>query len=173
MTRVECADDVFECCYPPPPPPPPRQSQTHSHHPKYAISRTNSNDKRTFIILPNSGAARCPCKTRFSSRLSLSVFGLVVFLKSLSTTRLYRGRAPKLTSDNYKCCQSGETMTSVSTGHIILTPTQPVGSRRPQRGSNPGPPRPKSRALPTELPRTPLSKSRQFAPTLISNRDVK
>ena len=29
-------------------------------------------------------------------------------------------------------------MTSISAGHIILTPTQPVGSGRPQRGSNPG-----------------------------------
>ena len=29
-------------------------------------------------------------------------------------------------------------MTSVSAGHIILTPTQPVGSGRPQRESNPG-----------------------------------
>ena len=41
-------------------------------------------------------------------------------------------------------------MTSVSADHIILTPTQPVGSRRPQRGSNPGPPHQESRALPTE-----------------------
>ena len=31
-------------------------------------------------------------------------------------------------------------MTSVSAGDIILTPTQPVGSGRPQQGSNPGPP---------------------------------
>ena len=31
-------------------------------------------------------------------------------------------------------------MTSVSAGHIILTPTQPVGSGRPQRESNHGPP---------------------------------
>ena len=29
-------------------------------------------------------------------------------------------------------------MTSVSAGHIILTPTQPVGSGRSQRESNPG-----------------------------------
>ena len=42
-------------------------------------------------------------------------------------------------------------MTSISAGHIILTPTQPVGSGRPQRGSNPGPPDQESRALPTEL----------------------
>ena len=42
-------------------------------------------------------------------------------------------------------------MTSVSAGHIILTPTQPVGSGRPQRESNPGPPNQESRALPTEL----------------------
>ena len=31
-------------------------------------------------------------------------------------------------------------MTSVSAGHIILAPTLPVGSRRPQWGSDPGPP---------------------------------
>ena len=43
-------------------------------------------------------------------------------------------------------------MTSVSAGHIILAPTQPVGSGRPQRESNPGRPHQKSRALPTELP---------------------
>ena len=43
--------------------------------------------------------------------------------------------------------QSGETMTFVSAGHIILSPTQPVGSGRP------GPPHQESRALPTELAR--------------------
>ena len=52
--------------------------------------------------------------------------------------------------------QSWETMTSVSAGHIILTPTQPVGSGRPQRESNPGPSHRESRALPTELPRPPI-----------------
>ena len=46
-------------------------------------------------------------------------------------------------------------MTSVSAGHIILTPTQPVGSGRPQRESNPGPPHQESRTLPTELPSPP------------------
>ena len=44
-------------------------------------------------------------------------------------------------------------MTSVSAGHIILTPTQSIGSGRPQQGSNPGPPHQESRALPSELPR--------------------
>ena len=48
-------------------------------------------------------------------------------------------------------------MTSISAGHIILIPTQPVGSGRPQQGSNPGPPDQESRALPTELPRPPRS----------------
>ena len=55
-------------------------------------------------------------------------------------------------------------MTSASAGHIILTPTQPVGSGRSQRGSNPGPPHQESRALPTELnppPPPPLKKARQ------------
>ena len=51
--------------------------------------------------------------------------------------------------------QSGETMTSVSAGHIILTPTQPVWSGRPQPESHPGPPDYESRALPTEIPRLP------------------
>ena len=45
----------------------------------------------------------------------------------------------------------GGSMTSVSPGHIILTLTQPVGSGRPQQGSNPGPPHQESQALPTEL----------------------
>ena len=49
-------------------------------------------------------------------------------------------------------------MTSVSAGHIILTPTQPVGSRRPQQESNPGPPHQESHALPTELTRPPYIK---------------
>ena len=57
--------------------------------------------------------------------------------------------------------QSGETMTSVSAGHIILTHTQPVGSGRPQRESNPGPPQQESDALMTELPR-PLNKVRKW-----------
>ena len=48
-----------------------------------------------------------------------------------------------------------ETMTSVSAGHIIQTPTQPVGSGRPQQYSNPGPPHQVSRVLPTELQRPP------------------
>ena len=47
--------------------------------------------------------------------------------------------------------QSWETMTSISAGQIILTPIQPVGSGRPQRGSNLGPPDQESRAPPTEL----------------------
>ena len=44
--------------------------------------------------------------------------------------------------------QSWETMTAVSAGDIILTPTQLVGGGRP-------PPHQESRALPTELPRPP------------------
>ena len=48
--------------------------------------------------------------------------------------------------------QSWETMTSVSAGHVIMTPIQPVGSGRPQRESNPGPPHQEPLALPTEPP---------------------
>ena len=84
---------------------------------------------------------------------------LVGFLTSLWTTRLYRGRVPRQSVWQFYVLphmrQSWETMTSVSAGHIILTPTQPAGSGRPQRELNPGPPRQESRALPTELPRPP------------------
>ena len=82
------------------------------------------------------------------------------FLTSSSTTRLYRGRAPRQSVWQFYVLphtrQSWETMTSVSASHIIPTPTQPVGSGRPQRESNPGPPHQESRALPTELPRPPI-----------------
>ena len=46
-------------------------------------------------------------------------------------------------------------MTYFSAVYITLTPTKPVGSGRPQRVSNPGPPHQESRAPPTELPRPP------------------
>ena len=51
-------------------------------------------------------------------------------------------------------------MTSVSAGHIILTPTQPVGSGRPQRESNPGAPHQESGALPTK-PLRPLEEKEE------------
>ena len=77
---------------------------------------------------------------------------LVGFLTSSSTTRLYPGRAPRQSVWQFYVLphmrQSWETMTSVSAGHIILTPTQPVGSGRPLRESNPGLPHQESRALP-------------------------
>ena len=57
--------------------------------------------------------------------------------------------------------QSWETMTSVSAGHIIQTPTQPVGSGRPQRESNPGPPHQESRALPQSY-RAPLNVMQKY-----------
>ena len=69
------------------------------------------------------------------------------FLTSSSTTRFNRGRAPRQERLTHMR-QSWETMTSVSAGHIIQTPTQPVGSGRPQRESNPGPPHQEWRALP-------------------------
>ena len=81
--------------------------------------------------------------------LFVCLFG---FLTSSSTTRLYPdGPQDKSVWQFYVLLhmrQSWETMTSVSAGHIIQTPTQPVGSGRPQRESNPGPPHQESRALP-------------------------
>ena len=98
---------------------------------------------------------------------------LVGFLTSSSTTRLYRGRAPRQSVRQFYVLshmrQSWETMTSVSAGHIILTPTQPVGSGRLQR---PGPLHQESRALPTELPPPPpppgLFRSNNNCKTLLS-----
>ena len=84
---------------------------------------------------------------------------LVGFLTSSTTTKLYRGRVPRLTSDNFTCCHTRDRARRpwllVSAGHIILTPTQPVGSGRPQRESNLGPHHQVSSALPTELPHPP------------------
>ena len=55
---------------------------------------------------------------------------LVGFLMSSSTTRLYCRRAPRQSVWQFYVLphmrQSWETMTSVSAGHIIVTPTQPV-----------------------------------------------
>ena len=62
-------------------------------------------------------------------------------------------------------------MTSVSAGHIVLTPTQPVGSGRPQRESNPGPPQKESRALPTELPPPPFPQRRDREGEKIQKRE--
>ena len=67
--------------------------------------------------------------------------------------------------------QSWETMTSVSAGHIIQTPTQPVGSGRPQRESNPGPPHQESRALPQSY-RAPHTRSGQLTFLMIPKRPV-
>ena len=93
-------------------------------------------------------------RTYFGPRTREGLAGLVLLLTSSSTTRLYGGRAPRQFYVLPHMRQSWETMTSISAGHIILTPTQPVGSGRPQRESNPGPPHQESRALPTELPRS-------------------
>ena len=87
-------------------------------------------------------------------------FCLFGFLKSSSTTRPYRGRAPRQSVWQFYVLphmrQSCETMGFVSAGHTILTPTQPEGGGWPLRESNPGPPNQKSRALPTELPHFPV-----------------
>ena len=97
---------------------------------------------------------------------------LVGFLTS--TTRLYRGWAPRQSVWQFYVLphvrQSWETMTSVSASHIILTPTQPEGSGRPQYKSNAGPHQ-GSRALPTELPR-PLSLSPLHSKNAVSLNKV-
>ena len=67
-------------------------------------------------------------------------------------------------------------MTSVSAGHIIQTPTQPVGSGRPQRESNPGPPHQESRALPQSYrappPPPPPPELREIGILRVGDRDM-
>ena len=92
-----------------------------------------------------------------------SIFlGLVGVLTSPSITRLYHGRAPRQSVWQFLRAVTHETETGdhdfcLSRSHYTaLTPTQPVGSGRPERESSPGPPHQESCALPTELWR-PLS----------------
>ena len=67
--------------------------------------------------------------TKKTDSLFVYLFG---FLTSpSSTTRLYRGWAPRQFYVLRHMRQSWETMTFVSAGHIILTHTQSVGSGRP------------------------------------------
>ena len=70
---------------------------------------------------------------------------------------IYRGLVPRLTSDNFMCCHTRDRVGRPRhRSHYTDTdPADKVGSGRPQRGSNPGPPHQESRALPTELPRPP------------------
>ena len=117
----------------------------------FIIQRCVRCGHNTFIAIIN-----CKCA---------SLFVWLVFLTSSSTTRLYLGRAPRQSVLPHMR-QSWETMTSVSAGHIILTPTQPVGSGRPQRESNPGLPHQESRALPTELLRPPKCATDQLTISL-------
>ena len=49
-------------------------------------------------------------------------------------------------------------MTSFSAGHVILTPTKPIGRGRPDLRSNPRPSHQELRALPTELTLPPFTK---------------
>ena len=118
--------------------------------------------------LTNSFEVARPWSLHTLNNRSFCSFG---FLTSSSTTRLYRGRAPRQSVWQFYALpymrQSWETMTSVSAGHIILTPTQPVRIGRPQREWNPVPPHEELRALPTELPR-PRNRSKKHINYLLA-----
>ena len=68
-----------------------------------------------------------------------------------SSTRLYLGRAARLMSDNFYMLphtrQLGDHDFCLSQSHYTETDPTSIGSRRPQRGSNLGPPHQESRAL--------------------------
>ena len=59
------------------------------------------------VFIPGTSCSKHIAKIQ---RLTLSVNSLFVylvgFLKSSSPTRLYRGRVPRLTSDNFTCCHT-------------------------------------------------------------------
>ena len=84
--------------------------------------------------------------------MNVCLFG---FLTSSSATRPYRGRVPRLTSDNFTVLphtrQWGDYNFCLS-----RSLTQPVWTRWPQWESNPGPRHQESGALPSELPPPPL-----------------
>ena len=65
-------------------------------------------------------------ESSFLVKQVICLFCLFGFLTSSSTTRLYRGRAPRQSVWQFYVLphmrQSWETVTSVSAGHIILTP---------------------------------------------------
>ena len=94
---------------------------------------------------------------RFSRLPYIRFFIFLVSFNALVSSWAISLTDPK--TDIFSCCQRerGETMNSVSASHIVLTvtPTQPVGSGCPDRGSNPQPPDHKSCALPTELTHPP------------------
>ena len=76
------------------------------------------------------------------------------FLSSSSATRPSRGRAPRLTSDIFTCCQRKTERGDhdfLSQPVAILTSTQPVAGERPDWGSKPRPSDQETGALPTEL----------------------
>ena len=110
-------------------------------------------DQSVFQYLFTNIVGQLQMVVRFACKINNIKRGfvcLVGFLTSSSTT-IADGPQDKSVWQFYvlpHMRQSWETMTSVSAGHIIQTPTQPVGSRRLQRESNPGPPHQESRALP-------------------------
>ena len=96
---------------------------------------------------------------QWSSKITEILFVCFGFLASSSTTRLYRGRAPRQSGWRFyrlpHMRQSWETMTSVSAGHIILTPIQRVGGGWPQPELNPEPPHQESLYRLSNLPPPP------------------
>ena len=87
------------------------------------------------------------------SQLFVCLFG---FLTSSSSTRLYRGRVPRLTSDNFTCChtrdRAGDHDFCLSRSHYTdIDPTS--RERAATAGIEPRTSSPGARALPTELPR--------------------
>ena len=84
-------------------------------------------------------------------KCSLKTACLFRFLTSSSTTMLYRGRVPRLRSDNFMCCytldRAGRPWLQSQPSHY--TDTDPTSG---ERGSNQGSPNQEWRVLLTELP---------------------
>ena len=92
------------------------------------------------------------CKNYHSARRARSIVCLVGFLTPSSSTRLYHGRIPRLTSDNFTCCHTetkrGDHDFCLSQSHY--TDTYPTSREwAATAGIKPG------TSLPTELPPPP------------------
>ena len=124
---------------------------------KYALQKRFMNNGRPL--------QKCKILKEFFESTGLRFVCLFGFLTSSSTTRLYRGRAPRQSVWQFYVLPHeagvGDHDFCLSRSHYTDT-DQPVGSGRPQRESNPGlasswylskpgPPHQESRALPTEL----------------------
>ena len=127
-----------------------------------------SSDRTIFLVIDSTNggignATQVATVTRsgimiITKRIFLLLFG---FLTYSSTAKLYRGRIPRLTSDNCKC-PAHETGRGDHDFGLFRSHYTDIDPTSWERGSNPRPPHQESRALPNELPPPPLPSKRDY-----------